>query len=149
MTPFVCAGAGFLLAVLWFDLMFDVQIARAGKAGRGEEAVGSIATYYRRVTTTARPMNRLIAAVMVATVGSIVIQLARGDRPRWVGWVALVLAGGAVLLAGVRTVPRAVQLGTRNDPFPRQHQLAKSIYRDHLLCAGAILAVLAVELGFA
>ena len=25
MTPFVTAGAGFLLAVLWFDLMFDVQ----------------------------------------------------------------------------------------------------------------------------
>jgi hypothetical protein len=24
MTPFVTAGAGFLLAVLWFDLMFDV-----------------------------------------------------------------------------------------------------------------------------
>src|SRR5439155_26220916 len=25
---FVCAGAGFLLAVLWFDLMFDVQVLR-------------------------------------------------------------------------------------------------------------------------
>lgn len=25
MTRFVTSGAGFLLAVLWFDLMFDVQ----------------------------------------------------------------------------------------------------------------------------
>jgi hypothetical protein len=27
-TAFVTAGAGFLLAVLWFDLMFDVQALR-------------------------------------------------------------------------------------------------------------------------
>jgi hypothetical protein len=26
MTEFVTAGAGFLLAVLWFDLIFDVQV---------------------------------------------------------------------------------------------------------------------------
>ncbi len=149
MTPFVCAGAGFLLSVLWFDLMFDVQIARAGKSGRTEDAVGSIAAYYRRVTTAARPMNRLIAAVMLATVASIVIQIARGDRPRWVGWVALVLAGSAVLLAGARTVPQAVRLGARTDPPRRQDQLARSILRDHLVCAGAISALLVVELSFA
>jgi len=27
-NAFVAAGAGFLAAVLWFDLMFDVQVAR-------------------------------------------------------------------------------------------------------------------------
>jgi hypothetical protein len=149
MTPFVCAGAGFLLAVLWFDLMFDVQIARATEAQRSEEALGSIAAYYRRVTTAARPMNRLVAAVMVATVASVVIQIARADRPRWVGWVALVLVAGPVLLAGIRTVPRAVRLGSRRDGSRRQRELARSIYRDHLVCAGAISALLIVELGFA
>ncbi len=41
------AGAGFLLAVLWFDLMFDVQ---ARGATVGSDAVVSISTYYRRVT---------------------------------------------------------------------------------------------------
>jgi hypothetical protein len=148
MTPFVCAGAGFLLAVLWFDLMFDVQIARASDT-QTEDAVGSIAAYYRRVTTAARPMNRLVAAVMLGTLASIVIQIARGDRPRWVGWVGLALSGGAVLLAGLRTVPHAVRLGARTDPSRRQQQLARSILRDHLLCAGAILALLVVELGFA
>jgi hypothetical protein len=149
MTPFVCAGAGFLLAVLWFDLMFDVQIARTGTAGQTEDAVDSIAAYYRRVTTAARPMNRLVAAVMLATVVSIVIQIARQDRPPWVGWVALALAGFPVLLAGIRTVPRAVRLGTQADPVARQQELASAIYRDHLLCAAAISALLVVELGFA
>ena len=32
MTPFVTAGAGFLLAVLWFDLMHDVLAFRQGAA---------------------------------------------------------------------------------------------------------------------
>ncbi len=147
-TPFICAGAGFLLAVLWFDLMFDVQIAH-GKTGRPEELLRSIAGYYRRVTTAARPMNRLVAAVMLGTVASIVIQIARGDRPLWVGWVALLLAGAAILLAGIRTVPHAVRLGAQADSLATQQQLARSIYRDHLVCISAIFAVLAIELGFA
>jgi len=146
MTPFVCAGAGFLLAVLWFDLMFDVQIANGGGT---DEAVASIAAYYRRVTTAARPMNRLVAVAMVMTLVSIVVQIARGDRPRWVGWVALAFAGAAIVLAGIRTVPHAVRLGARGDSVGRQRELAKSIYRDHLACAAAISGVLAVELGFA
>ena len=40
MTAFIVAGAGFLLAVLWFDLMFDVQ-AR-GNGGEHEQALDSI-----------------------------------------------------------------------------------------------------------
>src|SRR5207248_10202146 len=78
MAPFIAAGAGFLLAVLWFDLMFDVQVARGESAELSEHVLSSIANYYRRVTTTARPMNRLVAAVMLTTLGSIIAQIARG-----------------------------------------------------------------------
>ncbi len=53
------AGAGFLLAVLWFDLMFDVQTLGRGEGQVPAEALSSIAAYYGRVTTAARPMNRL------------------------------------------------------------------------------------------
>ena len=51
------------LAVLWFDLMHDVQLL--DRRVPVTEAVGSIAAYYRRVTTGARPMNRLIALVAI------------------------------------------------------------------------------------
>jgi hypothetical protein len=146
MTPFIAAGAGFLLAVLWFDLMFDVQAARYPTDRVPEEVLASIATYYRRVTTTARPMNRLVAAVMVGTLGSIIAQIARGDHPHWLGWVSLLLAGVPIVLAGAHTVPSAVRLGGRRDAIPRQQQLAKSILRDHLLCAVAILTLLVVQL---
>ena len=47
MTAFVTGGAGFLLAVLWFDLMFDVQVIRhRGKPELPEEVVtGTRARY--------------------------------------------------------------------------------------------------------
>ena len=61
----MCAGAGFLLAVLWFDLMFDVQVLRHRIGDEPDETLASIAAYYRRVTTAARPMNRLVMTAML------------------------------------------------------------------------------------
>ena len=145
MTPFITAGAGFLLAVLWFDLMFDVQ----GRLQPGEEAIASIAAYYARVTTAARPMNRLVATVMLATLACLVAQLARGDDPRWVAIASLVLLGSAIAVAGARTVPAAVRLGTRRDTPDGQRALARAILRQHLLCLAAVVCVLVLQLGFA
>ncbi len=132
--------------MLWFDLMFDVQARRRGGADVPEEALASIAAYYARVTTGARPMNRLVAAVMVSTLGALGVQLARGDAPRPVAGASLALATSAVGLAAKRTVPSAVRLGTRTDPIAVQSRLARSIYRDHVLCASAISALLALQL---
>src|SRR5260370_41725318 len=60
----VAAGAAFLLAVLWFDLMFDVQTRKRIENPLPPEVLASISAYYRRVTTDAYPMNRLVALVM-------------------------------------------------------------------------------------
>jgi hypothetical protein len=148
-TPFVTAGSGFLLAVLWFDLMFDVQARGRGGADLSEEVLGSISAYYRRVTTTARPMNRLIATVMLGTTVAIAIQIATGDAPRAVGWVSLALAASAILLAAVRTVPNAQRLGTGNDAITVRSRLARAVLRDHLFCLSAIASVIAIQLIFA
>ena len=146
MSRFIAAGAGFLLAVLWFDLMFDVQAAGRRSPELPEAVLTSIAAYYRRVTTAARPMNRLVAAAMLATLGAIIAQIARGEHPRWLGWVSLVLAGAPILLAAGHTVPSAVRLGTRRDATPDQSRLARSILRDHIVCAVAILGLLVAQL---
>ena len=45
MRAFVCAGAGFLLAVVWFDLMFDVQVLGRDRTDDAGPAVTSIARY--------------------------------------------------------------------------------------------------------
>jgi hypothetical protein len=145
-NAFVAAGAGFLLAVLWFDLMFDVQAAGRGGGEVPEPALASIAAYYARVTTAARPMNRLIAAVMVATLAAIVVQIARGSGPVWLGWVSLVLALAAIGLAGLKTVPSAVRLGTRRDPPALQSDLAQAVLAQHVFCFGAIAGVVVLQL---
>jgi uncharacterized membrane protein YjjP (DUF1212 family) len=149
MTPFVTAGAGFLLAVLWFDLMFVVQAAPRRDADLPEAVLASIAGYYCRVTTAARPMNRFIAAVMAATIVAIIVQLVWGDAPRWAAAVSLALTAGAISLAAAHTVPSAVRLGSRADSIAGQSRLARSILRDHLLCLAAVAAVLFIQLAFA
>ena len=81
MIAFVTAGGGFLLAVLWFDLMFDVQVLGHREDELPESSLSSIAAYYARVTTAARPMNRLIATVMLATIAAVVAEIVDGRRP--------------------------------------------------------------------
>jgi ER membrane protein SH3 len=148
-NAFVTAGAGFLLAVLWFDLMFDVQVLGHRDELLPEQALASIAGYYRRVTTTARPMNRLIATVMLATLVAIVVELAGSDTRTWVSSASLVLALAAIVLAGARTVPSAVRLGGRSDPIASQSALARSIFHQHVFCAAAIGTLLVLQLAFA
>jgi len=142
----VTTGAGFLLAVLWFDLMFDVQVA--GHEGRvlPDAIAGSIAAYYRRVTTEARPMNRLVAFVMLVTVFAVVAQLVRSDGEPLARWLSLVLALVPIAIAASRTVPNAVRLGSRRDPPEVQASMARAIYRQHVFCACSIGALLAVQL---
>jgi hypothetical protein len=106
-SAFVTASAGFLLAVLWFDLMFDVQVVGQQADTLPEAVLASIAGYYARVTTSARPMNRLITAVMVATLAAIVVEIARGEQHRWVAWASLALALTPIAVAGLRIVPSA------------------------------------------
>ena len=137
--------------MLWFDLMFDVQVRRRGRESGPvpEPRLASIAAYYARVTTAARPMNRLIAATMLALLAALVVQLAQGDAPTWVSLASLALAVGAIGLAGAHTVGAAVRLGTRADDLETQSRLARAIYRDHVICFAAIAGVLAIQLAFA
>jgi hypothetical protein len=150
MQPFVVAGAGFLLAVLWFDLMFDVQARRQpGVDDLPEPVLASIAGYYRRVTTDAHPMNRLVAAVMVGALAALVAQAVVDDVPGWVSAVSLVALLTGIGLAGTRTVPGAVRLGGRGDPPDVQSRLARRILREHLVCLAAIVTLLVVQLAWA
>jgi hypothetical protein len=142
----LAACGGFLLAVLWMDLMFDVQVLRQGEPGSElpEEVLASIAAYYRRVTTTAWPMGHLVGTVMGVLVATLLVQLAWG--PRWLALVSLAPAGIPIALAGARVVPNAMRLGARVDTIERQSELARSIFRDHVLCFAGISAFVVLQL---
>src|SRR5204863_426716 len=86
-----------------------------------------ITGYYRRATTEARPMNRLVAAVMLATIAGVVVEIVRHCVPAWVAWASLVVGAVPITVAGARTVPSAVRLGARGDDVAKQSALAVSI----------------------
>lgn len=136
------AGGGFLAAVLWFDLMFDVQALGSAPS---TAAIGSIMAYYRRVTTEAAPMGHLVAAVMLTTLAAGVRDLTRSQRRRGLRAVAFLLAAGPIALALLRVVPNAVALGDASAVGPEQVALAQSILGDHVLCFASILGFLAVR----
>ncbi len=146
MRALASAGAGFLLAVLWFDLMFDVQVRGHAGPELPEPVLSSIAAYYSRVTTTSRPMSRLVVLAMLTTIGAEIALLFGEDFPNWRVVIALLPTLLAVNLAGAHTVPSAVRLGTRRDDAVTQTRIARSILRDHLVCITAIALTLLVLL---
>ena len=146
MHTFVAAGAGFLLAVLWFDLMFDVQTRKHVGNPLPPEVLASISAYYRRVTTEAYPMNRLVALVMVLTLVAIVAQIVEAADPWWAGWGSLALAGSGFVPTLTRTVPNARRLGSAKDSPEVQSALARAVCRDHLFSFARMSMVLGLQL---
>jgi hypothetical protein len=146
MHSFAAAGAGFLLAVLWFDLMFDVQTRKHAGDVLPPEILTSISTYYRRVTTDAYPMNRLIALVMLLTLAAICAEIVQGEYAWWIGWGSLLLAGGGFVPTMTRTVPNARRLGSARDSAEEQSRLARAICRDHMFSFARTSCVLVLQL---
>ena len=142
----LAACGGFLLAVLWFDLMFDVQVLGLGESPLPEPVLASIAFYYHRVTTEAFPMNRLIAVVMLLAVGGSLYQLVRRRVGIARGLAALALCALPTALALFRIVPAAIRLGGRADSLEIQSELARQILYGHLLCIGSIALFIALQL---
>lgn len=146
-VPVITAATGFLIAVLWFDLMFDVQVWRhRGSPEVPEPTLQSIASYYRRVTTTASPMGRLVGLVMFLLLGALVAQAISGNEPLWVTVVSIAAAALGIGLALVRIFGRARRLAAGDDPPEVQSELARAIFRAHIACLAAMVTLLAVQI---
>jgi hypothetical protein len=146
MNTFAATGAGFLLAVLWFDLMFDVQTRKHQGNVLPVEVLASISAYYRRVTTEAYPMNRLIALVMLLTLAAICTEVVQGEYQWWIGWGSLLLAGAGFVPTMMRTVPNARKLGSAQDSAEEQSRLARAVCRDHMFSFARMSVVLILQL---
>ena len=151
MAPLLTACSGFLFAVLWMDLIFDSQIFGHRRAGDElpEPVLAAVAAYYHRATTTARPMSRLIAVVMLILLAALGFQATQGQDPGWLLVASVGLAGFPTMLALTQTVPDAIRLGRRADSAAEQSRLARSVCRDHLVCVGCMLAFVLLWVGYA
>jgi hypothetical protein len=146
MDAFLSAGGGFLVAVIWMDLMFDSLALRARAGELPEDSLAQIAGYYRRVTTTASPMNLLISAVMAAMVGVLIYEIVRVPEAATVASILLALCGVPIVLALTLVFPAAIRLGSRVDPPVVQSSLARRIAVAHVGCLAAMLAFVAVRI---
>lgn len=147
LSHIIAAGTGFLIAVLWFDLMFDVQVlAHRREPALPASVLDSISAYYHRVTETASPMGRLVAIVMLTLLVALTVQAARSDVPAWVSVVSIAAALVGFGLAGLRVFRRARRLGRQADSLAVQSTIARSILRDHLVCLVAMLTLLVTQL---
>ena len=145
MPRLLAACAGFLLAVLWMDLMFDVQ-ALGGPEVLPDSVLHSIAAYYARATTESWPMGAVIGTVMIVAVTGALVRLVREPESRRRHAIALVLVAAPVALALLRVFPDAVRLGASSDPVPVRSELARTILHGHLFCLAAVAAFLIVQL---
>jgi hypothetical protein len=148
----VTAGLGFLSGILWIDLMFDLQMLRSSRSDEraAERSLSAVAAYYRHATSGARPLDLMIAVVMIATVLALVAQLLAAASPRWLSWTSLITAGGPIALALAHTVPSAIKLGALADASgaPERSGLARRILRDHLIALTGIVGTLLLQLLF-
>lgn len=127
--------------------MFDVQVWRHRRSPQvPENVLESIAAYYRRVTTTASPMGRLVGVTMAVLLGALAVQAIWGDEPLWVSAVSIPAALVGIGLAAARIFGRARRLGARRDSPKVQSGLARDIFRAHVVCLVAMVTLLAVQL---
>ncbi len=141
------AAGGFLLAVLWFDLMFDVQVlSHRAEPVVPDDVLDSIARYYRRVTTDASPMGRLVGIAMLTLLGSLITQVFDDNTATWISATSIAATVFAVGLTIGRVLRNARRLGSRADTTHVQSQLARRICTDHLFCAAAMLTVFVTQL---
>jgi hypothetical protein len=139
------AGAGFLLAVLWFDLMFDVQTRKHIGDLLPPEVLASISAYYRRVTTEAYPISAGRAGDGADASGDMRRDRA-GENPWWIGWGSIALAGSGFVPTMIRTVPNARRLGMGADSAEEQSRLARAVCRDHMFSFARMSVVLGLQL---
>lgn len=146
MPAVVAAGAAFLFAVLWFDLMFDVQTRRYPSGTLPPEILSATSSYYRRVTVEGAPMMYLPVAVMVLVLAAIVLELVNAAVTPWVGWVSLVLAAWSVVSVAFVAVPRAQRIGRAQEPAEILSDLARTVFRLHALAAICWVVVIGLQL---
>ena len=146
MNALAASGAGFLLAVLWFDLMFDVQTRKSAANVLPPDVLASISAYYRRVTTEAYPMNRLVALVMLLTLAAIAWRSCAANTPGGLRGDRFLFAASGFVPTLMRTVTNARRLGTAQDSPEEQTRLARAICRDHMLSFARMSVLLILQL---
>lgn len=141
-TVFVCIG--FILGILYIDLMFDVMAVPHRRSGTTlpKEVLDPITHYYRRVTRN----PYVLMFVMLTTTICLVLQIVYGLAPRWAAYTSLAAMGLAMVAGGVKVIPSARRLASGRDPAEVQTRLVHGVFTAHVLLLACILVLAAIQL---
>lgn len=139
----LCACVGFIVAVMWVDLIFDALVLphHNSREPLPEEVLATMSSFFKRITY--KPF--LIFVILVVMLVVIIQQIISGSVPGWAAWASLVLILVSVGFAVARVIPTARRLGSRADTLEKQSELARSLLPMHAFVLIAMLLVLAVQ----
>jgi hypothetical protein len=140
-TVFICIG--FMLAVLYIDLMFDVTAVpyRREKTTLPKEVLDPITLYYGRITQN----PYVLMFVMLTTTICLVAEIMYALVPRWVGYASLILMALAMLGGSLKVIPSAQRLGSRRDPADTQTSLVHGMLPAHIFLLVCILLLAIIQ----
>jgi hypothetical protein len=138
---FLCIG--FMIAVLYMDLVFDISALphRGAKGPLPPHVLEPIATYYRYITRN----PYLLMFVMVTTLTCVIAQILYGVVPRWAGYSSLFLIVLAMAAGTIKVIPTAQRLATGKDSVEQQTRMVRSIFPFHILLLISILLLAVVQ----
>lgn len=138
---FLCIG--FMVAILYIDLQFDILALPHRRAGGPlpTSVLAQIATYYGVITKN----PYLLMFVMMTTLVCIIAEIMYGLVPRWAGYSSLVLIllamGGGI----VKVIPTAQRLAIDKDTVDERTRMVKGMFPAHMFLLVTILSLAAVQ----
>jgi hypothetical protein len=138
---FLCIG--FMIAVLYIDLQFDILALpyRGAKGPLSTDVLEPIASYYRCITKN----PYLLMFVMLTTLICLIAEVMYDLVPRWAGYTSLFLMGLSMSVGTFKVIPTAQRLAAGKDPVDEQTRMVRSIFPFHIVLLISILSLAAVQ----
>jgi hypothetical protein len=138
---FICIG--FMLAVLYIDLMFDVTAVphRGSNTTLPKEVLDPITLYYGRITQN----PYVLMFVMLTTTVCLVMEIVYSLVPRWAGYSSLVFMVLAMGIGSAKVIPAAQRLASGRDPEELRTRLIHSMFPAHVLLLICIILLAAIQ----
>jgi hypothetical protein len=138
---FMCLG--FMIAVLYIDLSFDLLSLPHRKSG-AEIPVGSLGPvvgYYGRITQN----PYLLMFVMMTNTICIIWEIVYDLVPRAISYPSLLLMGAAMILGSARVIPAATKLSKAGLTAEEKTRLAHSLFPAHIILLILVLSLTVLQ----
>jgi hypothetical protein len=144
-TLFLCLG--FMMAVLYIDLMFDISAAsyRKTNAALPKTVLDPITHYYGRITQN----PYVLMFVMLTAVLCIGAEILYNLVPRWASYSSLFLMGLSMITGTLKVIPTAQRLGAGTDTEDERTRMIHSMLPFHLVLMVNILLLTAIQFSVA